>query len=413
MKKTALILLSFSIIVILFFIVKRERVNNENDNVQWNSPNESMTLDFIVGKSGHLYFEAQMNGTTGLFLFDTGAEICFINEKYITGEDLKLQSYTISDAKEIKQTKNLYKVRSFELGAIEIKDLEVYPADSLTWKDPKGIFYNQDSVIGVIGNNIISKFIWDFDMVNKRVTVSNSKSYCDSIPDSSAFKLISIRNHKEILARINGKLKRFTLDFGSGKPISLCDSIPNKKKSVGKESYSSWGKSALNHLVPKEVTESKFDFVDVKFGAYEFKEIQCYENDSSALFGIPFVWSFKRVVIDYMNNKAYFISLIEDGGDFGVMNFNRQFVYNTDGVTTYKGKPKGLTFIMGSSTVKDSVTSSVKLRYVCYGKVMFYRNSSKLDSIFCSDSIKLPDGKMKYGPITVKIDSIIQSRNIK
>ena len=142
-------------ILIIFLIEKKERVNKGTENVQWNSPNESMTLDFIVGKSGHLYLEAQMNGTTGLFLFDTGYDISTINEKYITGDDLKLQYYTIRDAKGIIQTKNLNKVGSFELGAIKIKDLDVYPEDSLSWKDPKGINYNQDSVIGIIGNNIM------------------------------------------------------------------------------------------------------------------------------------------------------------------------------------------------------------------------------------------------------------------
>ena len=231
MKKIALILLSLVLILIIFLIKKKERINNETDNVQWNSPNESITLDFIVGKNGHLYLEGQMNGTTGLFLFDTGAEISFINEKYITDENLKLESYTIDDAKDLKQARNLYKVKDFELGAIKIKDISVFPADSLMWKETKGFFYNQDSVIGVIGNNIISKFIWDFDMVNRLVTISNSRSYCNSIPDSLAIPLISIKDHKEILVRINGKLKRLTLDFGSHFPITLSDSIPNNEKS--------------------------------------------------------------------------------------------------------------------------------------------------------------------------------------
>ena len=268
-------------------------VNSGAENVQWNSPNKSMTFDFIVGERGHLYLEGQMNSINGLFLFDTGAEISFINEKYINGEELKLKSSLIIDAKGIKQTKNVFLVKSFELGAIKIKDLDVYPADSLMWKDSKGFFYNQDSIVGIIGNNIISKFIWDFDMVNKRVTVSNSKSYCNSIPDSLAIELVSIEKHKEILVRINGKLKRLTLDFGSRFPISLSSSIPNKKKSDKNSSFSQKTKGGLNHLDPTNGKETKFDFVDLKLGTYKFKEVQCFENDNSALLGIPFVWSFR------------------------------------------------------------------------------------------------------------------------
>jgi hypothetical protein len=395
MKKIALILLLFFLVFIIFLIVKKLIVNNGTEKVQWNSPNESITLDYIVGKSGHLYLKGQMNGITGLFLFDTGAEISLINEKYITGKELKIKPFTINDAKGIKQTKNVYLVKSFELDAIKINELDVFPADSLMWKSPKGIFYNQDSIVGVVGNNIISKFIWDFDMVKKRVTVSNSKSYCNSIPDSLAIVLVSRENHKEIQVQINGKLKRLTLDFGSYFPISLSGSIPNKKNSDKNNSNSQKTKSGLTHLYSKDGKESKFDFVNIKLGTYEFREIQCFENDGSALLGIPFVWSFKRVVIDFINNKAFFITLNEKAGDFGVIKFNRQSVFNAAEIIDYNCKPEGSLFIFE----KDSI----RIRYVGYGKLKVYKNNNKLDSIYCYDSLKFPDGKMKYGPFALKI----------
>jgi len=395
MKKIVLILLSSFLLFIIFLIVKKIMVYNETDKVQWNSPNESFTVDYIVGKGGHLFLNGKMNGITGLFLFDTGAELSVLNEKYITSENLKLKPSTITDATEIKQTKNLYKVSCFELGAIKIKDLDVFPADSLSWKDPKGILYNQDSIVGVIGNNIISKFIWDFDMVKKRVTVSNSKSYCNSIPDSLAIKLISIKNHKEIIVRINDKLKRLSLDFGSYFPVSLSGLIPNKKNSDNNCSNSQKIKGAFNHLNQKEGIGSKFDFVDIKLGVYEFKEIQCLENDDHSLLGIPFVWSFKRVIIDFMNNNVFFISLNEKAGDFGVIKFNRQSVSNTADILDYNCKPEGTPLIFE----KDSI----RIRYVCYGRLKLYRNNNKLDSIYCYDSLKFSNGKMKYGPFGLKI----------
>jgi hypothetical protein len=141
MKKTTLILLSFILLSIALLMIKK-LANNKTENVQWNSPNENITLNYIAGKGGHLYLEAKINGITGLFLFDTGTELSLINEKYITGKKLKTKPCTINDAKGIKQTKNVFLVKSFELGAIKIKELNVFPADSLMWKDPKGVFYN-------------------------------------------------------------------------------------------------------------------------------------------------------------------------------------------------------------------------------------------------------------------------------
>ena len=94
-KKTALIFLSFFLLFIIFFIVKIVIINNGTEEVQWNSPNESFTLNYVVGKGGHLYLKAKMNGIAGLFLFDTGAEISLLNEKYITGEKLEFKPATI------------------------------------------------------------------------------------------------------------------------------------------------------------------------------------------------------------------------------------------------------------------------------------------------------------------------------
>lgn len=405
MKKRALFIIAFSVIIGILFIVQKVNVKDETEIVQWNSPEESTTLDFFVGKSGHLFLKGRVNGFTGLFLFDTGADNSFLHEKYITKEDLKLDSCTIMDAKNIRLTRNLYKVPSLELGTIKIKDLVVFPLDSLSWIDRKGMFYNQDSVVGVIGNNIIWKFIWDFDMINRRVTVSKSRNYCNSLPDSLAISMIDVEKHKEIMVHINGKLKRLSLDFGCSSPISLSGPIPITKKSKETGIYSTKTSSALAHLRPQESTDSNFDFADVKFGPYEFKEIQCFENDDSALFGIPFVWSFKRVVIDFKNDKAYFISLNESTRDFGVMKFNRQYVYNSDGVTIYHSRPKGITL--------ETTNSSGRFIYVGFGEVMLYSKNGNQDSIFCQDSIRLPDGKIKVGPVTVRIDSINKSRNRK
>jgi hypothetical protein len=375
----------------IVIIVKIQNIN-KTEKVIWNSPNESFTVNFIVGKQGDIYLDAKINDTTGLFLFDTGYDLSAVNEKFVTDENMKLHPYTTSDVNGIKQTKNVFKVKWFVLGAIEIKRLHVYPADSITWTSPKGIYYKKDSILGIIGNNIISKFIWDFDLINKRVTVSNKKTYCNTIPGSMAINLVSKDNHKEIAVRINEEKKMLTLDFGSVFPIVISDSIPNQKVFGKKDFYSQEISGALNHLDSTDGRDRNIDFVDIKLGAYEFKQIECFEKAKTDLLGLPFIWAFKRVVIDFMNSKVYFISENDSASDLGVNKYNRQSMINR--ISIIKSKPDGMPFIIERG--------STRMRYVLYGSSKLYKNNNRLDSVICFDSLLLPNGKKKYGPFTIR-----------
>jgi len=183
-KKLGALLISIGLSVVSFIMIVINTIENQDkEKVKWNSRDNSFMIDFVVGRKGHIYLKASVNDTTGLFLFDTGAGISIVNEKFVLNKKMKVRPLTITDSNGIQQTKDLYKVNNFVLGGIEIKQLQVYPKDSITWTNPKGIFYKQDSIIGVIGNNVISKFIWDFDLTNKHVTISKSKNYCSSISD--------------------------------------------------------------------------------------------------------------------------------------------------------------------------------------------------------------------------------------
>jgi len=379
--------------MILFVIKGMEKEDAET--MSWNSPNDSFATDFIVGKQGHIYLNARINDTTGLFLFDTGCELSFANEKFVANKKMKRHLYTILDVEALKQTKNLYKVKSFELGAIGVQNMQVYPTDSISWTNPRGIHYKQDSVLGIIGNNIISKYIWDFDMVNRRVTISNNKTYCSNLPDSLAINLISSDNHKEIPVEINGKCKKLILDFGCSFPITISDSIPNRKITEKNEFGSQNISGLLSHLDSAGAESSNFYFAHIKLDVHEFEQIKCFEKAHLNLLGIPFVWAFERVVLDFNNNKSFFISRNDSVGDFGVTKYNRQSVMNANGIIYMECKPEGMPFIFE--------TDSTRIRYVLYGNLRLYKNNNRLDSIFCSDSLKLPDGRIQYGPFTLDL----------
>lgn len=380
---------------ISFIVIGVKFIDDQHaEKVEWKASDDRFTIDFVVGNQGYIYLKASVNDTSGLFLFDTGTSMSIVNEKFVADKKMKLHPYTITDSKGIQQTKNLFKVNSFKLGEIEIKRLPVYPEDSLAWTVPKGNNYKQDSVFGIIGNNIISKFIWDFDLINKRVTVSKSKRYCKDLPDSLSVPLFSNKDNKDIRVKINGAEKMLTFDFGAATPLCLYGTIPNRLPD-NKKSYSqSSSIGVLNHLDSTIRKDSNFDFADVELGAFKFSEIKCVENEHFDLLGIPFIWAYERVVVDYMNDQAFFITENDHSGKLGVKSFNRENIWSSAREIKLKGKPEGREVIFSND--------STKIRHVFYGSLTVFQNDSQLDSIAYQDSVLMPNGRIKHGPSTVK-----------
>jgi hypothetical protein len=278
----------------------------------------------------------------------------------------------------------------------------VYPLDSLTWTSPKGIFHKQDSILGIIGNNIISKFIWDFDLTNQQVTISNNLNYCKNLPDSLSINLVPQNNCKAIPLALNQTNKMLLLDFGCSSPIILADSIPKDKgaqKNSTKISRHN-GPGAFSHLDTTNTKQTNHGaFVNVQFGPHRFNEIECIQNNHSNLLGMPFIWAFKRVVLDFEKNKAYFISRYKSN-KYNLHNHNFQSTVNRGKVINFYPGEKG--------TVITINKDSLKLKYLAFGYSQLIKINNNADSLFCTDSVRLPNGTSLAGPIMIKLGEQVE-----
>jgi len=405
---------SLTILFTISFYILINISNNYNiHKASWESYQDYFNVNFVVGKEGHLYLKAKINNKNGLFLFDTGADISLVNEKLLPENYDEERFLTLTDSKGIKQKKRIVKLDSFRLGSIKIKNIKMYPADSSSWTDSKGTFFKNDSVIGVIGNNIIKNYVWDFNMVEKTVTISKSRKYCNNIPDSNAVDLISSDNSWYIPVLINDTQKKLTLDFGCSSPINISDTISLKRKfNIKGMTYKQNSLSAFNHLNPNKKSESDINFVDVSFGTNKFRRIKCFEKTESDLFGIPFIWSFERVVLNFNHDKAYFISRSDSVGKFGVVNISNNFRAFSLAMALNMNEGKA------EVTLRNDIKMPIKWitnkndtlsgEYKMYGNVIFYgsRKNPKvenysIDSIVSLDSLILPDGINTYGHYTI------------
>ncbi|MCW3787140.1 S41 family peptidase [Plebeiibacterium sediminum] len=296
------------VIIVITYI---NNLTNYKETIQWRNNTNCFTIPFETDRNGRILINTTVNEHTGLFLFDTGANYTCVNEKYVTSEDLYVGNHVISDVDGVKSEDDFYKMKHLGLGAVEFLHCKVTATDSTTWKHPLGCFYLQDSILGIIGDNIISKFIWDFDLNNKRVTVSSENDYCNSLADTIAIPLERVKKSMYIPIEINNQVKKLMLDFGFAGSLQITDSILFEQKYFKNKEYYEPSFGYLTHL-EDEIHAYNFDFVNVKLGNQHFEKIKCTENCQSNLAGISLVWSFERVVLDYLHQKVYFISRRKD-----------------------------------------------------------------------------------------------------
>lgn len=394
-------LVSVALIFISLLFVLQNFKSAEEEKVHWNSTQDSFLLDFIVRKGGVILMKAKVNGVPGLFVFDTGAAFTVVNEKFIQDADKRTESITMFDANKLNQSGDKVRIKDFQLGGMQLYNLIVVPLDSAAWTHKKGIFHGDDIIVGIIGNNLISKFVWDFDLQQKKVTVSRNREYCAAIPDSLGIDLVPFSHRMKMPVYINGFEKMLVLDFGSIPPIILSDSVAvEESDELGKINAPQSTRGMLSHIDTVNGRTHNGKFTDVRLGDNEFSDILCLENAKSDLIGIPFIWSFERVILDYNHQKSYFISRKRKDAPHGAESVSREnlstHLLRNSTVTTFYSNSEGMVLHIN----RDSVTQ----KYISFGKLLMYRsqNSTKPDSIICCDSVLLPDGSMKYGPFKIE-----------
>ncbi|WP_042494711.1 hypothetical protein [Algibacter lectus] len=284
-----------------------------NHSTVWNSNKHNTTIPFYSSESGHLFLKAKIGNETKYIGFDTGAELCGFNENYNNSKKTTIISLTDSQNK----TKN---IRIQKLDKLTFKNIDFEKVDYISmnkdiWENECGIFFNQDSIAGVLGNNIINSFIWDFDMLNKTVKISEEIE----LQNISKFEIIPLlksgKKSWSINIKVNGNRKRINLDTGFNGTLTIKDSIilqENYKykighsNSIGLFSFENCYKKKDSSEITKKTQKGKRQiFADLKISNINFKNVLIEDTSNSNLIGVPLIWEYERVILDFLNGKMY------------------------------------------------------------------------------------------------------------
>ena len=114
-------------------------------------------------KDDHIFVNVEINGKTYRFLLDTGAPTVFGNN--VIGNFKNLEEIETGDAGGNSQTVKYVMVEEMKLGNI------TYHNFAAGYGDLGGFEYL--GIDGILGSNLIVKSVWDFDLANKKITISD------------------------------------------------------------------------------------------------------------------------------------------------------------------------------------------------------------------------------------------------
>ncbi|WP_111709831.1 hypothetical protein [Lutibacter citreus] len=324
------------LITLLNFLINNSKHNHSNlfseHLTTWSNTEHTTTIPFYSSESGHIYLKAKIGNETKYIAFDTGAELCGFNEKYNVLKNDTLFIMPIIDSNGKKNKMKIHKLKNLSFGALAFKKNHFVSMSSDIWEKKCGIFYNQDSIAGVLGNNIINCFVWDFDMLNKTVSISE-KTKLQNISKAVIIPLNEIdKKNWVVKIKINGEKKKVILDSGCDATLFIKDTLNISKNykylissntSKGLFSYKDcMEKNDSTEVLFKNKKTTRNIFVNLKIDNTLFKDILIKDSSSNNLLGVPLFWEFERVVLNFPNKMMYLFNKNNDTNTKSITNIS-------------------------------------------------------------------------------------------
>lgn len=257
-----------------------------------NIENEFINNEFIILKN------ISINDTLkGDFIFDTGSNYTIINSENVNKHNPK--SSIITDFYGNSDSISMLKNVKLEIYNHSIKNVtsRIYNISSIAKK------YN---IIGILGTDIISKFCWEFNFNNNKLTVNNIPFKTDSL----SFINVNFKKKSTLMDAIfiDGiYMRNFMLDSGSLSEITSNDT------SLSTNNLHHYKEENLIQSITKKKPEKLNILLSynsiIKIGNHNFKNIKLQTNPKYRnLIGLDF-FPKNKLVFDGISSKLFFINV--------------------------------------------------------------------------------------------------------
>ena len=340
---------------------------------------KNQQADITIDESGRIYIKTSINNKEGWLLFDTGSKSSYLADSLINF--LRTYNTCISLGKQ-----NLFESSEFKKLSSSSK-MKGYTSNCL----------------GVIGNNIIEKYTWDFDFNNMTVAVSKGNLTIDS---SLAFKKVEFtteNNLIEIPVKINDVERRFTFDSSVAIPlITNTDHYSKQLKYFDDIDGYIYSKKYFLEDNKKLKERIDIDFRNINIGQCSFSNSAlAIGNKYRNRIGIPYWHEFERIILNYDNNVMYcFYKQCKSlQSEYSITQISKEL---KDILISYGFSNYGFVFIspykFENFNLNYYENNSKKGNYniTVFGNYFYLAKDSLNEIIYCNDSVKLNDGSIKY-----------------
>lgn len=174
-------------------------------SIHSNKPANSHEIPIEIIR-GMIYLEAEMNGTKGLFILDTGAPTLIVNQDQAKGQQADAMS--INAGIQVVETK----VKSFKLGGIRKRNIDALALDLSHLEKASG-----RQILGLVGYNVFERFALSLDFDQQKLFLSPSSQKIEpSLHQPTTSLPFTLHEHLPIVkVQIGGKTLKFGIDTGA------------------------------------------------------------------------------------------------------------------------------------------------------------------------------------------------------
>ncbi|MBX2876340.1 MAG: aspartyl protease family protein [Saprospiraceae bacterium] len=174
-------------------------------SIHSNKPANSYKIPIEIVR-GMIYLEAEMNGTKGLFILDTGAPSLIVNQDKADGQ--QADALSLNAGIQVVETK----VESFKIGGIRQRNLDALALDLSHLEQASG-----RQILGLVGYNVFEHFALLFDFDQQVLFLSpSSQKVQPSLNQPEATLPFTLHDHLPIVTVSIGKKQlKFGIDTGA------------------------------------------------------------------------------------------------------------------------------------------------------------------------------------------------------
>lgn len=168
-------------------------------------PANSQTIPMQIIR-GMIYLEAEMNGSKGQFILDTGAPLLIVNQK-IESQNTK-NALSFGEGISVTETQ----IASFNLANIHQENIDALALDISHLEKASG-----KKIMGLIGYNVLAQFELFFDFDHQLLHLTQIKTKLSpSLKSPSASIDFKLYDHLPIVkVKVGGKTLRLGIDTGA------------------------------------------------------------------------------------------------------------------------------------------------------------------------------------------------------